>query len=131
MGQLQLSPEMQNIYDEITRLTDRVCRKKLNEEYAELSRELTALLASFPDSPLVRGKREIWACSIVYALGQVNFLFDSSKTPHIEAKELCNTFGVKKSTAYQKATLIRENLEMYRLDPRWCLPSLQDENPYN
>jgi hypothetical protein len=38
---------------------------------------------------------------------------------------------VKKSSAYQKSLLIREKLEMFQLEPRWTLPSLQDENPYN
>jgi len=131
MGDSKLSAKMRSIYDEITSLTDEVCRTQLNEEYTELARELTALLASFSDSPLVRGKREIWACAILYALGQVNFLFDSSTAPYIGAKELCEAFGVKQSTASQKAALIRENLEMYQFDPRWCLPSLRDENPYN
>ena len=37
--------KMQPIYDEITQLTDTVCREHLDEEYAGLARRMTAALA--------------------------------------------------------------------------------------
>jgi hypothetical protein len=126
-----LTERMKEIYEEITSLTDEVCRTQLNDEYAELARQMTELLASFSESPLERGKREIWAAGIVYALGYVNFLFDTYRDPYLSADELCQAFGVKKSSAYQKSVLIRNNLEIFQFDPRWTLPSMQDENPYN
>jgi len=43
------------------------------------------------------------ACSIVYALGQVNFLFDKTQTPNTTADDLCSWFSVAKSTAGNKA----------------------------
>jgi hypothetical protein len=127
----ELTGRMKEIYEEIKGRTDEVCCTQLNEEYAELARDMTELMASFSDSPLVRGKREIWAAGIVYALGHVNFLFDTHSAQYLGAEDLCNAFGVKKSSAYQKSLLIREKLEMFQLEPRWTLPSLQDENPYN
>ena len=85
--------EMQARFEEITQLTDAFSRGYLNEEYLQLCRELTATLCRKRPSPLVRGKPEIWACAIVYALGTVNFLFDRSQTPHLRAAELCAAFG--------------------------------------
>lgn len=131
MNQSAQNGRIKEISAEIIALTDEVCRSKLNEEYADLSRELTELLASVEDSPLVRGRREIWAAGIVYAIGYVNFLFDSDSSPYLSADDLCDAFGVKKGSAYQKSVLIRDNLEMVQFDPRWTLPSMQDENPYN
>jgi Domain of unknown function (DUF6398) len=61
-------------YAAIVALLDPFCAQNLNEEYAQLSRELAAALARKRPSPLARGKPEIWACGIVYALGTVNFL---------------------------------------------------------
>jgi hypothetical protein len=81
--------EMQARFEEITQLTDAFCHKYLNEEYRQLCRELTATLGRKRPSPLVRGKAPVWACGIIHALGMVNFLFDSSQTPHI-AHELRN-----------------------------------------
>jgi hypothetical protein len=65
----------------------------------------------------------------VHALGFANFLFDSSFEPFLSAERLCDAFGVKKSTGYNKSKLVRDMLEIGQFDPRWCLPSLMDANP--
>jgi hypothetical protein len=43
---------MQSRYDEISALTDALCREKLNEEYAQVCCEMTATLARKRPSPL-------------------------------------------------------------------------------
>lgn len=116
-------------YSAIVNLTDAVCNEHLNSEYAELARRLAATLARKRPSQLIRGKPEIWACAIIYALGTVNFLFDKSQTPHMRADELCAVFGVNQSSGANKAKFIRDTLKMYQLDPKWCLPSRIDDNP--
>jgi len=116
-------------YSAIVNLTDTVCNQYLNSEYATLSRRLAATLARKRPSPITRGRPEIWACAIIYALGTVNFLFDKSQTPHMRADELCAVFGVSQSSGANKAKQIRDMLKMYQLDPNWCLPSRLDENP--
>jgi hypothetical protein len=120
---------MQSVYAAIAALTDSVCRQYLNDEYATLCRELAAALARKRPSPLARGKPEIWACGIVYALGTVNFLFDKSQEPHLRADQLCAAFGVSQSSGSNKAKLIRDMFGMFQFDPNWCLPSLIDRNP--
>ncbi len=121
--------KMQAKYDAITALTDQVCKTHLTEEYAELARRLTAKLARKRPSPLERGRAKSWACGIVYALGQVNFLFDSSQDPHIPAAELCELFDVATSTGGNKAKTVREAAKMSRFDPEWMLSSMIEENP--
>ena len=116
-------------YSAIVDLTDAVCKQHLNSEYAALSRRLVATLARKRPSPITRGKPEIWACAIIYALGTVNFLFDKSQIPYMRADELCAAFGVSQSSSSNKAKLIRDMLNMHQMDPNWCLPSLMDENP--
>jgi len=116
-------------FKEIVALTDRVCQEYLDEEYAQLARQATAALCRKRPSPLARGRADIWACGIVYALGTVNFLFDTSQDPHMGADELCAAFGVKKSSGANKAGVVRDTLDMFQMDPNWCLPSQMDENP--
>jgi hypothetical protein len=122
--------KMRPIYDKITALTDEVCRKHLNEEYAVLARNLTSALARKRPSPLERGKIDVWACSIVYALGRVNFLFDKNQTIHLTADELAGLFGVSQKTASNKARQIMEIFNIVPLDPEWTLPSKMDDNPF-
>ena len=116
-------------YLAIIERTDAVCDEHLSADYTALSRKLAAKLARKRPSPIARGKPEIWACGIVYALGTVNFLFDRTQSPHMRADELCAAFGVSKSSGSNKAKLIRDLFDMYQMDPNWCLPSLIDENP--
>jgi hypothetical protein len=120
---------IRSTYTTIVSLTDAFCRQRLNDEYTVLSRELTAALARKRPSPLTRGKPEIWACGIVYALGTANFLFDKTQIPHVRADELCAAFGVSQSSAANKAKFIRDTFGMMQLDPCWCLPSLVGQNP--
>jgi hypothetical protein len=121
---------MRPIYENIVALTNAFCQEYLNEEYALLSRQLAAALARKRPSPLVRGATEIWACSIVYALGSVNFLFDKSEPPYMRADELCAGFGVSQSSGANKGKQIRDMFHMSPLDPNWCLPSQMDRNPF-
>jgi len=121
--------KMQDTYETITGLTDPFCKEYLNEEYAQLARQLTAALARKRPSPLTKGRPNSWACGIIYALGYVNFLFDKSQEPHMSAAELCESFGVSKSTGASKSSEIRKLFDMTQFDPDWCLPSLMDENP--
>ena len=120
---------MQAKYDEITALTDAVCKEHLNDKYAELARKLTAKLARKRPSPLVSGQAKSWACGVVYALGQVNSLFDQSQDPHLPAADLCQLFGVSVSTGGNKAKTVRDAVNMSRFDPEWMLASMVDENP--
>jgi len=126
---LSVPPAMQPVYEAIMARLDPFCAQYLNAEYAQLCRELAAALARKRPSPLARGKAEIWACGIVYALGTVNFLFDASQTPHMRADALCAAFGVSQSSGSNKARLIRDLFGMSQFDPNWCLPSLIDQNP--
>jgi hypothetical protein len=116
-------------YESIVSLIEDVCREQLNEEYAELGRELAGALARKRPSPIERGRPEVWACAIIYALGTVNFLFDKSQKPHLRSDELCAAFAVSPSTGSAKAKLIRDLFGMFQFDPRWTLPSLIDDNP--
>jgi hypothetical protein len=120
---------MQSAYAAILALIDPFCQQYLTDEYATLCQRLAAALARKRPSPLSRGKPEIWACAIVYALGQVNFLFDKSQTPHMRTGELCAAFGVSQSSSSNKARVIRETFGMGYFEPHWCLHSLIDQNP--
>jgi hypothetical protein len=121
--------QMQAKFEEIVSLTDTFCQKHLNEEYAQLCRKLAAALSRKRPSPLAKGKVNTWACGIVHALGMVNFLFDPSQTPHMSASEIYQQFGVSQSTGSAKSKQVRDAMDMYPLDPKWCVPSNIDKNP--
>ena len=119
---------MQETFDAIVTLTDEVCKKHLNEEYAQLARQATAALCRKRPSPLASGRTNSWACGIVYALGFVNFLFDKDQSPYMSAADLCAAFGVAKGTGAAKSKEVRDALNMIQMDPNWYLPSRMDDN---
>jgi hypothetical protein len=129
MSEEKVPKKMQVAYEAIVALTDEVCHDHLNEEYAQLSRKLAAALSRKRPSPLASGRSRSWACGIVYALGQVNFLFDRSQTPYVSAQDLVALFGVSQQTAGNKAKQIRDLLNISQLDWAWMLPSRRDEAP--
>ncbi len=116
-------------FDSIVELTNEFARQHLNDEYAQLIRQATATLCRKRPSPLNKGQAKTWACGITHAIGMVNFLFDSSQTPHVSAKELYRWFGVADSTGQGKSKQVRDALKMRQFDPDWCLPSRVEDNP--
>jgi hypothetical protein len=57
----------------------------------------------------------------------------SGNLPGIEAHDtiadVCAGFGVGQSTASAKAQVISRVLDAHRLNPKWSLPSLLEQNP--
>lgn len=120
---------MQETYDAITALTDGFCQAKLNEEYADMCRRMTAKLCRKRPSPLASGRAKNWAAGNVHAIGTVNFAFDKSLTPHITAPDISDYFDVGKSSPTGKSKEIRNLFNIGLMEPEWTLPSRMDSNP--
>jgi len=120
---------MQAAYAAVVALTDAFCRDRLTEEYRDLARAMAAALARKRPSPLSSGQPRTWACGIIHALGQLNFLTDKASQPHMAMADICAAFGVGQSTASAKARVISDALHTNRMDPTWMLKSLVDRNP--
>ncbi|HEX7462642.1 MAG TPA: DUF6398 domain-containing protein [Dermatophilaceae bacterium] len=102
--------------DQVVAVTDAVCRAHLDMEYADLCRAVVGKLGRKRPSPLTRGDPRIWAAGVVYAVGQLNFVFDPSQSPHATADQLSEWLGVKKTTMANKARLIRDTLKLSHFD---------------
>lgn len=115
--------------DQVVAVTDKVCQKHLDVEYAELCREVVAKLGRKRPSPLARGNLTIWAAGVTYAVGQHNFLFDQSQSPHATADQLSEWFDVKKTTMANKAKTIRDTLKLSHFDGQFMRQQLVESNP--
>jgi hypothetical protein len=116
-------------YEEIIGLTDAVCYKHLNEEYAELARVAAARLARKRPPPIVQGRASSWACGIVYAIGRLNFLFDKTEEPYMGASALCALFEVSVATGSAKGKAVLDALGAFPMDPRWSTSRVLAANP--
>ena len=113
----------------ITAQTDAFCEKHLNDEYRVVIHRVIGTLARKRPSPLLRGEENAWAAATVHAVGRVNFLDDSSQTPHCKPKIIYEFFGIAESTGQRKSKEIRDILKIGPMSPEWTLPSRLAENP--
>jgi hypothetical protein len=129
LGELRIPVAMRTTAEEIIALTDKTCADLLDEEYGGLARQVTARLARKRPSPLQSGRAATWAGGVVWALGQVNFLFDRSAEPYVAHDDLADAFGLSKSTLGQKAKQIRDMLKMTWATPEFLRAERIDDNP--
>ena len=106
---------MQGTYDAVVALTDTFCREDLNDEYRDLARAMTAALCRKRPSPFASGQPRTWACGIMYALGQLNFLSDKATQPYMAMIDVCAAFGIGQSTASGKARVVSAALHTHRM----------------
>jgi hypothetical protein len=114
---------------QIIDVTDAACQEHLDEEYGALARQLVARLARKRPSPLVRGDVRIWAAGAIYAVGQVNFLFDRTQTPHLTAKQLAEALGVVQTTMANKAGIINRLLDIGIFEPDLTRMAMIEQHP--
>jgi hypothetical protein len=126
---LRIPVAMRPPAEQVIKLTDKVCADLLDEEYADLARQVVAKLARKRPSPLQSGRATTWAGGVVWALGQVNFLFDPSSKPYVAHDDLADAFGLSKSTLGQKAKQIRDMLKMTWGVPEFLRAERIDDNP--
>ncbi len=126
---LRIPTAMRDRAQAITEVTDAVCLEHLDEEYGQIARQLVARLARKRPSPLARGDVRIWAAGVIYAVGQVNFLFDRAQTPHLTADELAERLGVVKTTMANKAGLINRTLDVGIFEPKLTRVAMLEQHP--
>jgi hypothetical protein len=65
----------------------------------------------------------------VRVVGWVNFLDDSTQTPHLKMADIDTGFGVSQASGQAKSKVIRDLLKIRRFDPDWTVPSRMEANP--
>ncbi len=114
---------------EILAITNQACTEHLDDEYAHVCRQLVGRLARKRPSPLTRGGARIWAAGAIYAVGQVNFLFDRSQRPHLTTDQLAAAVGVVKTTMANKAALINKTLGLRVFEPDLTRAAMLEQHP--
>jgi len=113
----------------LVEMTAGFCDTHLDKEYKQLCEKLIGKMARKRNVPFLSGRIEIWAAAIVYAIGSINFLFDKSFEPWVNAQDISNYFGTSKSTVSQKAKLIRDMFKMGYWDKEFSITKMREDNP--
>ena len=121
--------ELKKRENKLLELTGSFCTQKLDDEYFQLSEKLIRKLGRKRNVPFESGKLEIWAASIIHALGLINFLFDKSGEPYVSVNEINDYFGTKQSTVTGKSKQIRDLLKLAHFDKDFSIKTMRNSNP--
>ncbi len=121
--------KIESISQELIKLTGQFCDQYLDEDYKQLAEKLVLKMKRKRSVPFLRGRVDIWAASIIYALGQINFLFDKGTEPYMAAADIPKHFGASQSTVGQKAKKIRDMFDFYYWHPEFSTQDMLDNNP--
>ena len=92
--------------NEIKEMIHAFCENHLNEELEGYAIKLCEDLSRKRKISIERGRKDIWAASIIYVIARLNFLFDEENDYYIVADTICDFFKTKKSTVSNKSTEI-------------------------
>ena len=116
---------------ELLELVGAFCIQKLNQEYFGLCEKLIKKMGRKRDVPFKRGKLEIWASAVIYAIGSINFFFDKSFEPYMSSKQVCEYFGTKLTTVSNKARIIKEMFDLWHFSPEFSTQNMEQNNPFS
>ncbi len=105
---------------EIIEIVEFFCKQYFNEELTSCTLRLCDTLSRSRKLDITRGKKEIWAASIVYVIARVNFLFDKANDNFLTADLICDFFGTKTTTTGNKATTIEKAFLLGIGDEKYC-----------
>ncbi len=122
--------EIKEKEQKLLELTSAFCAQNLDDEYFALCEKLIKKIGRKRDVPFERGKLEIWAAAVVYAIGSINFLFDKDTHPYVKAEQISEYFGTKNSTVSNKAREIKDMFHMGLFSPEFSTQSMEQTNPF-
>jgi len=111
---------------EIKDLVLAFCEEHLDDELYGYALELCDILGRKRRISIARGKKEIWAASIIYVIARLNFLFDPESEFFLSSDTVCDFFGTKKSTVDNKATQIERACNLGLGAEGLCSPEISD-----
>ena len=123
--------EIKQKEEKLLEMTGAFCAQKLDDEYFQLCEKLIKKLGRKRDVPFQRGRLEIWAAAVAYAIGSINFLFDKSFEPYMTAEQISEYFGTKNSTVSNKARQIKDMFDMWHFSPEFSTQRMNEQNPFN
>lgn len=105
---------------EVAELVESFCKRYFTGELTACALKLCDKLGRIRKLDITRGKKEIWAASVVYVIARANFLFDKAKNNFLTSDIICDFFDTKKTTTSNKATSIEKALNIGIGDTNYC-----------
>lgn len=115
--------------NQLIELTSKFCDEHLDEDYKRLCIKLIEKMGRKRTVPFLSGQIEIWAASIIHAIGYINFLSDKSFEPYMRNEDISKYFGSTIATVAKKSKTIREMFRMGYYDSEFSTKRMEEHNP--
>ncbi len=122
--------QIESIAQTLIQMTGEFCARHLDAEYERLCEQLILKMKRKRQPPFLSGRLTTWAAGVIYALGQINFLFDRDTQPYISPGQIAEHFGVSKSTVGQKAKQIRDMFDLSCWHPEFSTEDMLATSPF-
>jgi len=120
------SDKMDERVEELKALITPFAFENMDEEAYALTLKLLYKLSRKRVIDISRGNVKNWAMGIVYAIAQINFMFDKAQDYWFTTDEIAAFFGGTKSTAAQKAKAIRDACSIGMFDTEFVRCKISD-----
>lgn len=99
-------------FEKTIQLIGEFSKRYLDDEFRLLCIKLAYKLEETEGISFADDKPEHWACGIIYAIGQLNFLFDTHLEPYVTQDRLCYHFSANRQRMSAKSRDIRRLLNL-------------------
>jgi hypothetical protein len=121
--------QVESVAQALIQMTGEFCAQHLDCEYERLCKQLILKMKRKRQPPFLGGRLNTWAAGVIYALGQINFLFDHDTQPYVSPDQIAEHFGVSKRTVGQKAKQIRDMFSLSYWHPEFSTQEVLASNP--
>ena len=112
--------------DSIKKLIQEFGLRHLSPEYITFAFNLCDKISITPGLDILRGKKAIWAASIVHTIARLNLLFDAGSELVLTPALICAHFKTNKSTVSNRASLIQKICEIEPGTKGYCRQEIVD-----
>lgn len=116
---------------EILKLTNRFCLEHLNMEFASLCEKLVKKMSRQATVLFVEGRTDVWAASVIHALGSINFLFDKSFDPFVESHQIAEFYNLSDKTVSEISDKILQTLDIQMFNTEFSTQYSLTNNPFD
>ncbi|MCZ6673834.1 MAG: DUF6398 domain-containing protein [Verrucomicrobia bacterium] len=115
-----------NRFEEVEILLADFYEQRFDEELKSYVLKLWEKLSKKRNYSITRGKKEIWASSVIYVIARLNFLFDKKNEYSLTADTICDFFGTNKNTVSARATEIEKAVNIRMGEKEFCRSDIHD-----
>ena len=106
-------------------LVSSFCDSELNEEYKQVCIKLIEMMAKKRRVLFKRGKIEIWASAVIYAIIQINVVYNENLDVYTTPEVICDYFDTSVSIVSDKVSMIQDLFKIKQIKKEFLINNIE------